>query len=136
MCPLQQTFYIIGRLHRKRMGTRNEAELTDESPRSERGVYGISVASELSGIGQQTLRLYEQRGLLSPSRTGGGTRRYSEADLDRLRQITALIGAGVNLAGVARILDLESQNTALQADNARLQTAFRCRSRGPVVRLT
>ncbi|TPG28270.1 MerR family transcriptional regulator [Mycolicibacterium hodleri] len=111
----------MGALHRKVTSTRNEAELIEESPRSERGVYGISVASELSGIGQQTLRLYEQRGLLTPSRTQGGTRRYSEADLLRLRQITALIGAGVNLAGVARILVLESQNTELQADNARLQ---------------
>jgi DNA-binding transcriptional MerR regulator len=84
-------------------------------------VYGISVASELTGISQQTLRLYEQRGLLSPTRTGGGTRRYSDADLERLRQITELVGEGVNLAGIARILDLESQNTELQADNARLQ---------------
>ncbi|MCW2517975.1 MAG: transcriptional regulator [Mycobacterium sp.] len=97
--------------------------MTDDSdhPRSERGVYGISVASELTGISQQTLRLYEQRGLLSPTRTGGGTRRYSDADLERLRQITELVGEGVNLAGIARILDLESQNTELQADNARLQ---------------
>jgi DNA-binding transcriptional MerR regulator len=92
-----------------------------DTPRSERGVYGISVASELTGISQQTLRLYEQRGLLSPTRTGGGTRRYSDADLERLRQITELVGDGVNLAGIARILDLESQNTELQADNARLQ---------------
>jgi DNA-binding transcriptional MerR regulator len=93
----------------------------EDTPRSERGVYGISVASELTGISQQTLRLYEQRGLLSPTRTGGGTRRYSDADLERLRQITELVGEGVNLAGIARILDLESQNTELQADNARLQ---------------
>lgn len=92
-----------------------------DTPRSERGVYGISVASELTGISQQTLRLYEQRGLLSPTRTGGGTRRYSDADLERLRQITELVGEGVNLPGIARILDLESQNTELQADNARLQ---------------
>ena len=92
-----------------------------DTPRSERGVYGISVASELTGISQRTLRLYEQRGLLSPTRTGGGTRRYSDADLERLRQITELVGEGVNLAGIARILDLESQNTELQADNARLQ---------------
>jgi DNA-binding transcriptional MerR regulator len=93
----------------------------EDTPRSERGVYGISVASELTGISQRTLRLYEQRGLLSPTRTGGGTRRYSDADLERLRQITELVGEGVNLAGIARILDLESQNTELQADNARLQ---------------
>jgi DNA-binding transcriptional MerR regulator len=119
------------RLQHKEGSDKNGAALTgdkdkandkdQEAPRSERGVYGISVASELAGISQQTLRLYEQRGLLSPTRTGGGTRRYSDADLERLRQITELIGEGVNLAGIARILDLESQNTELQADNARLQ---------------
>jgi DNA-binding transcriptional MerR regulator len=110
-------------LQRKRWNDKNGAALTDDndSLRSERGVYGISVASELTGISPQTLRLYEQRGLLSPTRTGGGTRRYSDADLDRLRQITELVGEGVNLAGIARILDLETQNTELQADNARLQ---------------
>lgn len=113
------------RLQHKGWNDKNGTALTDDSdkgtPRSERGVYGISVASELTGISQQTLRLYEQRGLLYPTRTGGGTRRYSDADLERLRQITELVGEGVNLAGIARILDLESQNTELQADNARLQ---------------
>ena len=54
-------------------------------PRAARGVYGISVAAELTGIDPQTLRLYERRGLLTPARTDGGTRRYSDADLDRLR---------------------------------------------------
>ncbi|NKR47246.1 MerR family DNA-binding transcriptional regulator [Rhodococcus hoagii] len=53
----------------------------EDSSRSKRGVYGISVTSELSGIGPQTLRLYESRGLITPSRTSGGTRRYSEDDL-------------------------------------------------------
>jgi len=63
--------------------------LTDDSkPRTARGVYGIAVTSELSGVGPQTLRLYERRGLLSPSRTDGGTRRYSDDDLERLRRIT------------------------------------------------
>ena len=95
--------------------------MTDDISRSERGVYGMSVASELAGISPQTLRLYEQRGLLTPTRTSGGTRRYSDADLARLRDITELVCAGVNLAGIARILELESQNTELQADNARLQ---------------
>ena len=59
--------------------------MTDDSvSRSARGVYGISVTSELSGVGPQTLRLYERRGLLTPSRTDGGTRRYSDDDLERL----------------------------------------------------
>lgn len=83
--------------------------------RSRRGVYGISVMSELSGVGPQTLRLYERRGLLTPTRTGGGTRRYSEADLETLRRITALIDDGVNLVGVRLILSLEAENSALVA---------------------
>jgi MerR family transcriptional regulator/heat shock protein HspR len=100
--------------------------------RSGRGVYGISVAAELSGIGEQSLRLYEQRGLLTPARTAGGTRRYSEDDLERLRRITELLAAGVNVAGIGQILDLqdrntelESDNTALKSDNARLTSAQR-----------
>ena len=61
---------------------------SDPLGRSARGVYGISVASELSGIDAQTLRLYERRGLLTPVRTDGGTRRYSDDDLDRLQRIS------------------------------------------------
>lgn len=80
-----------------------------------RGVYGISVMSELSGVGPQTLRLYERRGLLTPTRTDGGTRRYSEADLDTLGRITALIDDGVNLVGIRLILSLEAENAVLAA---------------------
>jgi MerR family transcriptional regulator/heat shock protein HspR len=85
-------------------------------PDGERGVYGISVAAELVGMGAQNLRLYEARGLLEPARTEGGTRRYSANDLDRLRHIGDLLGAGLNLAGIAMVLDLEARNTQLQAD--------------------
>lgn len=81
----------------------------------DRGVYGISVAAELVGLGTQTLRLYEARGLLHPERTGGGTRRYSSNDLDRLRRIAELVGAGLNLAGIAMVLDLEAQNAHLRS---------------------
>jgi MerR family transcriptional regulator, heat shock protein HspR len=96
--------------------------LTDHLPsRSARGVYGISVASELSGIGQQTLRLYERRGLLSPSRSNGGMRRYSDDDLERLKRITELVDQGVNLAGIAHILNLETKTTKLQSDYTRLE---------------
>ncbi|MFF2392339.1 MerR family transcriptional regulator [Nocardia sp. NPDC058114] len=92
-------------------------------PAAGRGVYAISVAAELAGIGVQTLRLYEQHGLLTPVRSAGGTRRYSGADLTRLARISALTGEGVNLAAVARILELEDTvarlreqlDTALQA---------------------
>jgi DNA-binding transcriptional MerR regulator len=93
----------------------------DSRSRSARGVYGISVASELSGLGPQTLRLYERWGLLTPFRTAGGTRRYSDDDLDRLKQITELVDQGVNLAGIARILDLETRNSRLESDNNQLQ---------------
>ena len=94
----------------------------DATPRSARGVYGISVTSELSGLDPQSLRLYERRGLLTPTRTDGGTRRYSEDDLTRLARITDLIAQGVNLAGIAHILELEHRNTQLESDNARLMS--------------
>ncbi len=94
--------------------------MEQETP-SQRGVYGISVASELSGVGSQALRLYERHGLLHPARTEGGTRRYSDADLHRLQRITDLIDAGVNLAGIAQILHLQTTNTQLETDNAQLR---------------
>jgi MerR family transcriptional regulator, heat shock protein HspR len=84
-------------------------------PSAERGVYGISVAGELVGMSAQTLRLYEARGLLEPERTEGGTRRYSGNDLDRLRHIADLVDAGLNLSGIAMVLDLEQQNSQLRS---------------------
>jgi MerR family transcriptional regulator/heat shock protein HspR len=100
-----------------------DKQLTSEAtPRSARGVYGISVASELSGIGPQTLRLYERWGLLSPSRTDGGTRRYSDDDLDRLKRISELVDQGINLAGVVHILSLEDRNSQLESDNTQLRS--------------
>jgi MerR family transcriptional regulator/heat shock protein HspR len=86
-------------------------------PAASRGVYGISVAAELSGIPVQSLRLYERHGLLNPIRSDGGTRRYSADDLARLQRISELVDAGVNLAGIGRILDLEDDNAALLAAN-------------------
>ena len=84
------------------------------APRPGHGVYSISVAAELVGLGVQNLRLYEARGLLRPQRTAGGTRRYSADDLVRLRRIGDLLGAGLNLAGIDMVLDLEAQNAALR----------------------
>ena len=81
-----------------------------------RGVYGISVAAQLVDMGVQTLRLYEARGLLEPERTEGGTRRYSANDLDRLRRIGDLLGAGLNLAGIAMVMDLQDENSQLRAE--------------------
>lgn len=81
-----------------------------------RGVYGISTAADLVGTGLQNLRLYEQKGLVSPDRTTGGTRRYSDNDVARLRRISELLANGLNLAGVAMVLDLEVDNERLRAE--------------------
>ncbi|TDP37988.1 MerR family transcriptional regulator [Nocardia ignorata] len=84
-------------------------------PDPAQAVYGISVTAELTGVGVQTLRLYERHGLLTPARSDGGTRRYSSNDLARLQRIVALAAAGVNLAGIGRILELEDANAVLHA---------------------
>ena len=84
------------------------------TPDDDRGVYGISVAAELAGMPAATLRLLESRGLLEPARTAGGTRRYSSNDLVRLRRISELVDAGVNLAGIGMLLDLQDENEQLR----------------------
>ncbi len=83
-------------------------------PDPSRGLYGISVAAELVGSAPQNLRLYETRGLINPARSQGGTRRYSDDDLVRLRQIGRLLDDGLNLAGIAAVLSLQAQNQSLQ----------------------
>jgi MerR family transcriptional regulator/heat shock protein HspR len=87
------------------------------------GVYGITVAAELAGVSVQALRLYERKGLLEPARTDGGTRRYSDTDIARLRRISVLISDGINLAGIARVLGLEADNTTLRRRNTDLKTS-------------
>jgi MerR family transcriptional regulator/heat shock protein HspR len=87
------------------------------------GVYSISVAAELSGLTVRSLRLYERRGLLEPTRTSGGTRRFSQNDLGRLRRISELVAEGVNLTGIGKILDLERDTRELRGDNNALQAA-------------
>ncbi|MFV8173327.1 MerR family transcriptional regulator [Mycolicibacterium peregrinum] len=105
---------------------------SDALTRSARGVYGISVAAELSGIDPQTLRLYERRGLLTPARTDGGTRRYSDDDLDRLQRIADLVADGVNIAGIAQILPLQDRNAELASTNGELTSEnARLRSQKP-----
>jgi MerR family transcriptional regulator/heat shock protein HspR len=79
-----------------------------------RAVYAISVAAELTGAGLQNLRVYERHGLVEPARTAGGTRRYSEQDLDRVRRVLVLLASGLNLAGVALVIALEDDNAALR----------------------
>ena len=78
------------------------------------GVYTISVAAELAGVTVRSLRLYERHGLLQPTRTAGGTRRYSQDDLRRLRRIAELVTDGVNLTGIGKILDLEQDTHELR----------------------
>lgn len=101
-------------------GTPAEADgagARDAADRDGRGVYAISVAAELVGTGQQNIRQYERKGLLTPARTDGGTRRYSEQDLETLRRIGVLLDEGLNLAGVKRVLELEAANRGLTEDN-------------------
>ena len=90
-----------------------------------RAVYVISVAAELAGVHPQTLRIYERKGLLDPARTVGGSRRYSEQDIDQLRRIQDLTTAGLNLEGVRRVLELEAEVDRLRAElaEARRQAA-------------
>ena len=78
----------------------------------------ISVAAELTGVHPQTLRVYERKGLLDPSRTSGGSRRFSDADLDRLRHIQSLTNAGLNLEGVRRVMELEAEVALLNKELA------------------
>jgi DNA-binding transcriptional MerR regulator len=94
---------------------------TTSAARSARAVYAISVAAELTGTAVQNLRVYERHGLVEPSRTGGGTRRYSEDDLARVRRVLALLADGLNLAGIALVLQLEDDNARLRelADQTR-----------------
>ncbi|SEB79338.1 MerR family transcriptional regulator, heat shock protein HspR [Nocardioides exalbidus] len=90
------------------------------TPSPDAAVYVISVAAELTGLHPQTLRAYERMGLIQPGRTGGGGRRYSHRDLERLREIADLTSAGVGVEGVRRIMDLELQVDALRARNEEL----------------
>lgn len=81
----------------------------------------ISVAAELTGVHPQTLRVYERKGLVSPARTGGMARRYSEADLAAIRRIQELTQQGLNLIGVARVLQLEAEVEVLRKQVAHLK---------------
>lgn len=90
-------------------------------PQEEPGVYAISVAARMASMEIQNLRVYERRGLLTPGRTDGGTRVYSADDVTRLVRIGELLAEGLNLAGIARVLDLEDSVTRLKESNARLR---------------
>jgi len=85
-------------------------------PAPDHAIYGISVAAELTGCTPETLRLYERRDLIKPARTDGGTRRYTDDDITRIRRIAELSAAGINLTGIGHILDLETENTHLRRE--------------------
>ena len=89
--------------------------------RRTRALYVISVAAELAGVHPQTLRIYERKGLVDPARTQGGSRRYSDIDIDRLRRIQELTTAGLNLEGVRRVIALEDEVRTLRTEVVRLQ---------------
>ncbi len=81
-----------------------------------KAVFVISVAAELAGVHPQTLRIYERKGLVDPGRTTGGSRRYSETDIERVRRIQDLTAAGLNLEGVRRVIELEDEVRRLQGE--------------------
>ena len=87
---------------------------TDKQARL-RAVYVISVAAELAGVHPQPLRIYERKGLVDPARTSGGSRRYSDDDIDMLRRISELTDSGLNLVGVKKVLELEGRIAALES---------------------
>ena len=92
-------------------------------PTRDEAVFAISVAARMASMEIQNLRVYERRGLVDPDRTAGGTRLYREADVARLVRIGELLAEGLNLAGIARVLELEHTVARLRADNARLRRA-------------
>ena len=88
-------------------------------------LYMISVAAELTGMHPQTLRVYEQKGLVTPGRSRGNTRLYSQADIDRLNLISQLTDEGINLAGVVRILDMRERQAEREAEIDELRRRVR-----------
>ena len=89
--------------------------------RRTQAVYVISVAAELAGMHPQTLRIYERRGLVTPARTQGGNRRYSDADIETLRRISELAASGMNLEGIRKVMELEAENERLRRELAEAQ---------------
>ena len=95
----------------------------------DRAVFVISVAAELAGVHPQTLRIYERKGLVRPKRTSANSRRYSERDIERLREIQELTGMGVNLAGVRRVMELQEKIDRLEARAAQLEAELAAQAR-------
>lgn len=87
----------------------------------DRGVFAISVAAEMVSMEIQNLRVYERRGLVEPARSAGGTRLYSQKDVERLHRVRDLLGEGLNLAGIRRVLELEGEVERLRDENRALR---------------
>ncbi len=98
-------------IHLKYTGHVNEDMFRDD-----RAVYGISAVTELTGVSQQALRGYEEKGLIAPQRTEGGTRRYSRDDVERIAQIAQLLETGLNHEGVAQVLQLQAEAAGLRQE--------------------
>lgn len=96
--------------------------MSNDEHSDEEAVYVISIASQLSGMHPQTLRQYDRMGLVSPGRASGRGRRYSLRDIASLRNIQRLVGEGINLAGIARIIELESAMASMAIEVAKLRT--------------
>lgn len=97
-------------------------------------VYVISVAAELAGVHPQTLRIYERRGLVTPGRTSGGNRRYSEADIARLKRVAELAAQGMNLEGIRHVMQLEDEIAQLRALVVQLQEQLTGRTSTEILR--
>ncbi len=107
------------------MNARGTNPLGEGAAPSTRAVYVISIAAELAGVHPQTLRIYERKGLVNPARTGGGSRRYSDADISLLQRIQSLTESGLNLTGVKRVIELENAVAALTAELTELEEDHR-----------
>jgi len=94
----------------------------ESNPADDEAVYVISIASQLSGMHPQTLRQYDRMGLVSPGRSSGRGRRYSLRDIASLRNIQRLVGEGINLAGIKRIIELEEAVASMAIEVAKLRT--------------
>lgn len=88
----------------------------NELDEGDRALYSISVVTELTGVSQQALRGYEDKGLITPQRTDGGTRRYSRDDIDRINEIAELVGTGLNTEGVNQVLKLKAEADGLRQE--------------------
>ena len=90
--------------------------MNDELDQADRALYSISVVTELTGISQQALRGYEDKGLVTPHRTDGGTRRYSRDDIDHINEIARLLESGLNHEGVVQVMKLQAEADGLRQE--------------------